>query len=341
MVSIEMTPFRTLAIGGLCVAFMNLAGEAEAQCLSAEHLAAEPPPPIAGVVLASGPAARDGRGRMVAPMMVNGRGPFRFIVDTGANRSALSQRLADELGLTPFGNGEVHTIEGVSTAPLVAAQALQYSEISLAASAMPLLDGSVMGGQQGLLGVDGMRGLRLRMDFDNRCIELTASDRAPRLGGWTTLRGELRFGHLVLVKGRVENVPVNIFIDTGSDSTLANFALRDQLRGNRRVRVEQLDPARAYTAGHAVVLEQALALPRINMGRIEARDVLAYVGDFHIFHLWDLADEPSLLIGMDVLSQTGGVAVDYGRATVQFRLRQPRPANSRLSGQNRGRAASR
>jgi len=272
---------------------------------------------------------------MVAPVMVNGRGPFRFIIDTGANRSAMSQGLANELGLTPFGTGEVHSIDGVSQAPLVAAQSLQYGDVSLAAAAMPLLDGSMMAGQQGLLGVDGMRGLRLRMDFDRRCIEIAASSQARRLSGWMTLRGELRFGHLVLVPGRVENLSVNIFIDTGSDSTLANIALRDQLRDNRRVRVERIDPARAYTAGHAIVLDSLLLLPRISMGRIEARNVQAYVGNFHIFDLWNLSDEPALLIGMDVLSQTGGVAIDYDRATVHFRLRQALWTGSRLPGSSR------
>lgn len=328
-----MWSFRCIATSWIWAAAIGFGPGAFAECLNAEHLAAEAPPPVEGLVLASGPTAREGRGRLVAPVTVNGRGPFRFIIDTGANRSALSQNLADELGLSSFGTGDVHSINGVSPAPLVEAQSLQYGGVSLAAEVMPLLDGAMMGGQQGLLGVDGMRGMRLRIDFDRRCIELSASSQARRLGGWITLRGELRFGHLVLVRGRVENLAVNIFIDTGSDSTLANFALRDGLRN--RVRVERVDAARAYTAGRAIVLDRALVLPRIRMGSVEARDVLAYVGDFHIFHLWNLSDEPALLIGMDVLSQTGGIAIDYERATVQFRLRHPPRMGSRLSGPSR------
>ena len=60
--------------------------------------------------------------------------------------------------------------------------------------------------------------------------------------------------------------------------------------------------------------------------------MLADVGDFHIFEVWNLADEPALLIGMDVLSQTAVIAIDYQRATVQFRLRQTLWTGSRLPG---------
>ena len=52
-------------------------------------------------------------------------------------------------------------------------------------------------------------------------------------------------------------------------------------------------------------------------GLLEVHDVTAYVGDFHIFQLWHLLDQPALLLGMDVLSQTRGVAIDYERHTVR------------------------
>ena len=35
------------------------------------------------------PTTLDRAGRIVAPVEINGRGPFRFILDTGANRSAM------------------------------------------------------------------------------------------------------------------------------------------------------------------------------------------------------------------------------------------------------------
>src|SRR5262245_56308313 len=38
-------------------------------------------------------------GRIVAPVMVNGQGPFKFMVDTGANHSLISTAIAERLGI--------------------------------------------------------------------------------------------------------------------------------------------------------------------------------------------------------------------------------------------------
>ena len=271
---------------------------------------------------------------MVAPMMVNGAGPFRFIVDTGANRSAVSQALADRLGLAAAGVGDVHTVSGVFSAPMTNVGAFNYGGVELARTSMvPILEGAVLGGEEGLLGVDGMRGRRLRVDFENRCIEITSANRPlPRRRTWETIQGELRFGHLVVVQGRIRGQSVSVLIDTGSDSTLANPALRDQLRSGIRVSRDRTDYAQFYTAGTPIVMDSAVLVPRFNMGRVEIRGITAYVADFHIFRLWGLENEPALLIGMDVLSQTNAIAIDYERATVHFRVRNQFSTGSRLPG---------
>jgi predicted aspartyl protease len=278
-------------------------------------------------------------------MMVNGEGPFRFIVDTGANRSAVSQALAERLGLTPNGSGEVHTVSGVITAPFTSVERFRYGELDLASTnAVPIVQGAVLGGEEGLLGVDGMRGRRLRVDFENRCIEISPAGGAlPRRRGWETIQGELRFGHLVVVPGRIRGQNINVLIDTGSDSTLANPAFRDQLRAGLRVSRDRTDYARAYTAGTPIVMESAVLIPRFAMGGVEISGITAYVADFHIFRLWGFVDEPALLIGMDVLSQTRAIAIDYERATVHFRLRSPIRTGSRLpsAGSNPGVAIER
>lgn len=314
------------------------AGHAAAECLGADQLAPLAAPVIPELGAVSGPVDRGRGGRMVAPMMVNGTGPFRFIVDTGANRSAISQALADRLGLTAVGVGDVHTVSGVISAPMTSVDGFNYGGVELSAtSAVPIVQGAVLGGEEGLLGVDGMRGRRLRVDFQNRCIEISPADRPlPRRGGWETIQGELRFGHLVVVEGRIRGQAINVLIDTGSDSTLANPAFRDQLRSGLRVSRDRTDYARAYTAGTPIVMESAVLIPRFSIGDVEMSGITAYVADFHIFRLWGFDDEPALLVGMDVLSQTHAIAIDYERATVHFRLRTPVRTGSRLPASRTG-----
>jgi len=305
-------------------------------CLGADQLAPLAAPAIPELGEASGALDRARGGRMVAPIMVNGAGPFRFIVDTGANRSAVSQALAERLGLTPTGVGDVHTVSGVMSAPMTEIDTFHYGGLQLQAGTAPIVQSAVLAGEEGLLGVDGMRGRRLRIDFENRCIEISPASRPMvRQRGWTSIPGELRFGHLVVVEGRIRTQRFHVIIDTGSDSTLANRAFRDQLNGVR-VSPERTDYARAYTAGTPIVLDSAVLIPRFTLGDVQIRGITAYVADFHIFRLWGFADEPALLIGMDVLSQTRAIAIDYNASVVHFRLRDRIRTGSRLPGPSVG-----
>jgi predicted aspartyl protease len=318
---------RLLAII-LGAAWLAAAEPAVAECIDAPDLAAYQTATPADFAL--GPTRSDRLGRVVAPVSVNGQGPFRFIVDTGANRSAVSHALAAQLGLTPNGVGEVHSVHGVSPAPLVDVNSLNYGELSLGGAPLPMLQGAVLAGEAGLLGVDGMRGRRLRMDFERNCIEIMPSREARRLRGWAAIRGELRFGHLVVVQGSINGVRVHLLLDTGSDSTLANNALRNALNARVRNTHVRIDFAIGQSPSQPVILDRAIFVPRMVVGELHVRNVTAYVGDFHIFRIWELVDEPALLIGMDVLSQARGLAIDYERGIVYLHVRDDLRFGTRL-----------
>jgi hypothetical protein len=135
----------------------------------------------------------------------------------------------------------------------------------------------------------------------------------------------MRFGHLLMVRGRIRGLDVNVLIDTGSDTTLANRALSEALRARMRTPIRgPEDFTRAFTAGEAIVLDAAMLIPDLRLDRMEIGNVVAYVGDFHVFQLWDLQDEPTLLVGMDVISHARAIAIDYGRSAVYFRLNTAR-----------------
>jgi predicted aspartyl protease len=301
-------------LAAIACAGLACADAAAAECRRAPEADAYP----ALVSEAAGPTDSDRAGRMVAPILVNGEGPFRFIIDTGANRSVLSGRLAQRLGLTPSGDGEVHSVYGVAPAPFVRVTSLHYGDLSLPSGELPILQGPVLAGEHGLLGVDGMEGRRLELDFRRGCIEIGPSRHVRRVRGWVSVRGELRFGHLVVVPGRISGLRVNVLIDTGSDTSLANTALQEAL-GARLSRNRSLF-GRAATASDPIMLERAIILRRLFVGDMEAQNVTAFVGDYHVFSLWGMLEEPTLLLGMDVLTQARALAIDYGRATVSFRI---------------------
>jgi predicted aspartyl protease len=295
---------------------------AHAECLSAPEVPVDAAATIPGAAPTSAAQSTtsEALGRVIAPVWVNGQGPFRFIIDTGANRTVLSTGLAARLGLSPHGVGQVHSIDGVETAPLVDVASITYGQLPISSGALPMLSGPVLGAELGLLGVDGMDGRRLHMDFERRCVEISPAGDVRHFRGWGLVRGRLRFGHLVVLDGRVDGTRVNVLLDTGSDASLANTALRDLLE-RVRLRSGPLSVYRAYTAGRPIVLERAVAIPALRLGDIEIRNVAAYVGDFHIFDVWGMHDEPTLLLGMDVLSTARALSIDYQRGLVHIRFR--------------------
>jgi predicted aspartyl protease len=264
--------------------------------------------------------AKDTVGRAVAPISVNGQGPFRFIIDTGANRSVLSRTLASRLGLAPSGEGVVHSIDGAEPATLVNVESLSFGAFHLSRGDTPVFDGPMLDGEHGLLGVDGMAGRLLHVDFTKHCVEIYESAAQLPMQGWLSVPARMRFGTLLTVEGDIQGVKVNVLIDTGSNISLANKQFRDALRGVA-ARTIEYHGSHANTFGRPVVLEESVWTPTLRLGRTYVDGVTAYIGDFHIFDVWGLQTEPTVLIGMDVLARSREMAIDYENGVVYFRKR--------------------
>lgn len=294
----------------------------------------------AALALACAPAARAGPpvldpdavdadldlvGRFTAPVHLNGQGPFRFIVDTGANRSALSRALAERLALPSAGEGLVHAFTGVFAAPLARVDSLRSGALAMENLNLPLIAPHMLARADGLLGVDGMSDRRLVFDFRVDQIRIEHATRPLRGGGWGAIQAERRFGNLIVADGEVGRIPVRMIVDTGANQSFANTALRDALR-TRGARVQAVTGTRILAAGAApIVLDEAIFIPRIEFDGMDLRNVVAYVDDLYIFRLWNLADVPALVLGMDLITQVRGLAIDYARGSIHFRGRSLSP----------------
>jgi len=303
-----MGPFIRVAVAALLAT--------SAGCLAAPAHACEPIEP--GAASVAGAIRKDTAGRPVALININGQGPFRFIIDTGANRSVLSEALAARLGLNPAGESVVHSIDGSELARLVNLESLSFGSLHLSQGDTPVLDSPMLDGEQGLLGVDGMSGRLLHIDFAKRCVAIYDSAAQISMQGWMSAPAEMRFGTMLLVEGQIAGVRVNVLIDTGSDISLANEKFRDALR-RVAARTIEYHGGRAFTFGRPIVLDQSVWTPALRLGSTQVHGVTAYIGNFHIFDVWELQDEPTVLIGMDVLARSREMAIDYEKGIVHFR----------------------
>lgn len=94
---------------------------------------------------------------VLVPVKVNGRGPYHFILDTGASTSSVDRRLARRLGLPRTGEtADVRGVTGSAVVPVVRVRAWTLGGKSLRGRTMTVTD---VGDARvsGLLGSDELR----------------------------------------------------------------------------------------------------------------------------------------------------------------------------------------
>ena len=116
------------------------------------------------------PTTHDHIGRVVVAAMVNGKGPFRFIVDTGATNSTVSPRLVRELGLQPTAVPSIllNGITGTAQVFAVTLDRLQAGDMTFDQLVAPVVSAPVMAGADGILGAAGLTGRALSVDFERK-----------------------------------------------------------------------------------------------------------------------------------------------------------------------------
>lgn len=278
----------------------------------------------AEALLFASPTTHDHIGRVVVPVMVNGRGPFRFMVDTGANHSTISPRLARTLGLEPTKEASIllDGVTGTAQVSFVTIDRLQAGDLTIGRTDLPVVWAPVMAGADGILGAAGLTEKSLLIDFQrnrvaiSRGIEATVRDHSTRVHGLPSVPG------LITVATHVGGVPVLAVIDTGAERTLGNLALRDALH-NHRVHGVMARMTSVYGATKEVEVGEILVAPPIAIETLRLTDVAIVFGDFHIFDVWRMHDRPAMIIGMDVLGTVPSLSIDFKNQDVYVTNARP------------------
>lgn len=259
---------------------------------------------------------QDAADRITVPIMIGGRGPWHFIVDTGSQRTVISRELADRLALRPDAPVKVLSITGVSAVDTVTVPRLSFGSSNMEDLRAPVFAGDHLGGP-GLLGLDGLRAKRLVLDFRrNRMDILSSRLREPRDPDAIIVEARSRLGQLILIDSTAEGRKVHVILDTGSEYSIGNLALMRRLAKNRPGR---FSGAAAMTSVTGEQLSgQWGMLERITLGRIGITNLPVVFADAGPFRELGLQDRPALLLGVNALRGFDRVAIDFGRRRVDF-----------------------
>ena len=268
------------------------------------------------------PTRRDRIGRIWAPVTVNGKGPFRLVLDTGASHSALTVEVVEELGITldPSQKVMLRGATGSLEAQLVPIESLEVGDLLMEPKRLPIVP-DALGGAEGVLGTEGLANRRIHIDFRSDSITIMRSKNERATSGFATIPVKFMRGRLLVVDAYLGGIAVKAVIDTGGQATLGNEALRTALAVHRR-KYSVVTPDEVTGTTLDVQMGNRVATPSLAMGEIMVLNAAMTFADFAIFQHWKMTEEPAMLIGMDVLGLLDTLIIDYRRKELQVKLRR-------------------
>jgi len=265
------------------------------------------------------PTTRDRIGRIWAPVLINNKGPYRLVLDTGASRSAVTRKVAEELGVPIQADAlRLRGVTGSTIASAIKVDTLEFGELLVENSTMPIV-ADAFGGAQGVLGGEGLADKRIVIEFRKDRISIARSHRTPAPGGYSVVPFKYSPNRGMRVNVTVGRVKAIAMIDTGAQVTVGNLALREALSRRRGERDEFEDAIIGVTED--VQQATSVRIPGIVAGTLIVRNAPIMFSDLHIFDHWKLNSEPAMLIGMDVLGLLDTLIIDYKRNELQIRTR--------------------
>jgi hypothetical protein len=200
------------------------------------------------------PSPRNG---IVVEVRLNGRGPFKLLLDTGSTHSAISADLANALGAIPVGRTVVTSPIGDSVRTIVRLNRFEIGPTvtgNVLASVIPAEAAGRMRGFQGLIGQDVLATRRYTIDFRGRRL-IWNEQRAAAAGQALPLELD---GGRVLVRLAQRAMVLRLVPDSAAEGVVL-FRHRDL-------------PLPAWSAGGAEV-EVATLLERRSVQRVTLREL--------------------------------------------------------------------
>lgn len=260
----------------------------------------------------------------LATRVTLGSRPSLFVIDTGAQSTSISDRLAQALDLKPGPQLTIHTVTGTFQTPSAYVPRIRIEPVDYDNVLVPVFPHEALGAE-GLLGMNHLREFRLTLDISRRRATLGPSVSqgiAINTGSHATLLGQSQtlkpvatrvVDGLMMLDVTVGGVPAVGFLDTGSQYSIANHALRSALNsratGETAILQGVSGPPLTVLTGPSTI---------VGFGVRNARDVRLLFADLHIFEVLGLSDRPALLIGADVMSRFQQVRIDYLRQQVSL-----------------------
>ena len=257
----------------------------------------------------------DQHNRMTVQVRIADQGPFRFLIDTGAQNTVLSTALAGRLSLKSSAKARLIGVAGTREVDTVIVDQIDLGQRSFYSLLAPLLPGDDIGAE-GILGLDSLQGQRVQIDFRKGII---AVDDARALGGnrgyEIVVVARRRSGQLILTDAVIDGVRVNVVIDTGAEYSIGNRALQKALASTHGSGTMVL---RSVT-GQEITADLGVA-DNLKINEMNFVNVVIAYADAPPFKALGLAEKPALFLGMRDMRSLDRIAIDFSTRRIYFDL---------------------
>lgn len=253
--------------------------------------------------------------RVTVPVTVEGQGPYRFMIDTGAQATVLSRELADQIGVA---DRKTATLVGMSSRAQT--EVAPVMELGLGSrlfyiETVPLVARENIGTADGILGIDSLQEQRVLLDFKARTFSVADAGTLGGDKGYDIIvRARRVLGQLVITDAELDGVKVAVIVSTGAQGSVGNLALQEKLRGR------QLDEAHMTDINGDMQTSSVKLAKSISIGRVNVNNIAVAFVDSPTFKQLGLDDKPAMVLGMNELRLFKRVAIDFKERKVLFDL---------------------
>lgn len=259
-------------------------------------------------------AQRDRYERLTVPVTIEGKGPYRFMVDTGAQATAVSRRIVSDLALPSLGRATLVAMGSRREVDVVQLDGLEFAGRLFDNLEAPLLEAQNVGAD-GILGLDSLQDMRVLIDFREDRIAVSDADVDKSQRGYEiVVRARRRLGQMIITNARVDGIKTAVIIDTGAQNSVGNSVLKRKMRARGEMLVQSTD-----VNGVEVIGNLGFAR-RMNISGIELAGVPISFARSPVFAALGLEDQPALIMGMRNLQNFDRIAIDFSTARVLFDL---------------------
>lgn len=264
--------------------------------------------------------------RMTVPVTIGDHGPFRFMLDTGAQATVVSRDLADRLALN---DRKTAILVGMASRKEVETAAIDdvgLGSRSFYIRSAPVVEGANIGDADGILGLDSLQNQRVLLDFVNGQIMVADAEELGGNRGYEIIvKARQRLGQLIITEARLDGIKVAVVVDSGAQNSIGNPELLRRFRGARHMGESEVTDINGEVISGSVKLGSAL-----NVGRARLQNIPILFADSPTFSALGLDREPAIIIGMSELKLFRRVAIDFKTRRVLFDL----PPEAQIAGRN-------